>query len=60
MPDFVLLLITEGLAKNPEQRPSFEEILDEFEDNEFKIVAGVGTSSIAAFATWVEESRTKN
>jgi hypothetical protein len=60
VPDFVSKLIAGGLAENPAQRPSFEEILDEFEENEFRIVAGVDTNSVDAFAIWVEESRRKN
>jgi serine/threonine protein kinase len=59
IPSFVKKLIADGLAENPAMRPSFEEILDVLEENEFKIGAGVDTASVDAFATWVEESKAK-
>jgi hypothetical protein len=60
VPDFMSKLIAGEIADNPGKRLSFEEILNEFEDNEFKMVAGVDTSSADAFTTWVDEARLEN
>jgi hypothetical protein len=51
LPNFVKKLIADGLAANRASRPSFDEIIDVFEANEFTTGAGVDTTSVDALAT---------
>jgi serine/threonine protein kinase len=54
---FVAKLIVRGLSGNPAERPSIEDILDEFENHDFKILPGVDSAAVRAFAEWVEEAQ---
>jgi serine/threonine protein kinase len=58
VPIFVAKLIVRGLARNPAERPSIEDIFDEFEKHDFKILPGVDSAEVRAFAEWVEEPQT--
>jgi hypothetical protein len=58
VPEFVLTLIVNGLAEDSSQRPTFRDILYEFEVHEFRVLSGVDTDNVIDFTLWVEESRT--
>jgi hypothetical protein len=52
--DFMLKIIARGLSANPTDRPSIEEIVDEFEENEYAMIAGVDRCAISEFVMWAE------
>jgi serine/threonine protein kinase len=58
VPIFVAKLIVRGLARNPAERPSIEDIFDEFENHDFRILPGVDSAAVRAFAEWAEEPQT--
>jgi serine/threonine protein kinase len=56
VPERLVKLIIRGITENPAERPSMEDILDEFESHGFAILAGVDTEAVRAFAVWADES----
>jgi serine/threonine protein kinase len=55
VPDGIVKAIAGGLAVNPRERPSIEDMLDELEACNFAIGPGVDADAVRAFAQWVED-----
>jgi serine/threonine protein kinase len=53
IPQFVRQLIEAGWAQGPETRPSFREIFEVLEENNFAITDGVDTDAVRAYVQWV-------
>jgi hypothetical protein len=56
VPGFVSGLILSGLSANPNDRPSFNEIIEALKKNDFRITEEVDSEAVSAFASWVESS----
>jgi hypothetical protein len=56
VPEFLAKLTLQGLSPNPNERPSMEDFLEEFEDHHFAILAGADAAAVSAFAAWTEET----
>jgi serine/threonine protein kinase len=56
VPDFVSQLIRYGLSTDPNNRPSFNEIIEVLKENDFKIAEEVDSEAVSAFVNSVESS----
>jgi serine/threonine protein kinase len=56
LPDFVSQLILSGLSTNPNDRPSFNEIIEVLKKNRFRIADEVNSEAVSAFVYSVESS----
>jgi serine/threonine-protein kinase len=54
VPDFVSRLILSGLSTNPNDRPSFNEIIEVLKKNDFRITEEVDSQAVSAFVSSVE------
>jgi serine/threonine protein kinase len=53
---FVRQLILSGLSTNPNDRPSFNDIIEILKDNNFRIVQEVDSEAVLAFVNSVESA----
>jgi serine/threonine protein kinase len=56
VPDFVSQLILSGLSTNPNDRPSFNEIIEILKENDFRITEEVDSEAVSAFVSSLELS----
>jgi serine/threonine protein kinase len=54
--EFVRQLILSGLSTNPDDRPSFSDIIEKMKENNFRIVEEVDSEAVFAFFHSVESS----
>jgi hypothetical protein len=64
IPDFVLPsardLITDCWVQEPDERPSFEEIVDRLVNMKFKLIRNVNSPKIMAFVKEIDEWEARN
>jgi hypothetical protein len=53
-------LIADCWAQDPDDRPTFEEIVDRLAEMEFRVAAKVKSAKVAEFVTWIEEWEIEN
>jgi serine/threonine protein kinase len=56
VPDFICRLILSGLSTNPNDRPSFNEIIEVLKKNDFRIAEEVDSEAVSAFVSSMESS----
>jgi hypothetical protein len=56
IPEFVSQLILSGLSTNPNDRPSFNGIIEILKDHDFRITEEVDSEAVSAFVNSVESS----
>jgi serine/threonine protein kinase len=56
VPDFVSQLILSGLSTDPNNRPTFNEIIEVLKKNAFRITEEVDSEAVSAFVSSVESS----
>jgi hypothetical protein len=60
VPLFVAKLIGRVLARNPAERPSIEDIFDEFENDDFRILSSIDSDAVQAVVEGTEQPQTDN